>query len=73
MGLDLGKKSRNLVKKIVVSAYDDAGVLDEVYTTTYGNYVFSADGYLLEWYSKGEEAGGTPFQSGRSIFKYFCK
>lgn len=73
MGLDLGKKSRNLVKKIVVSAYDDTGALDEVYTTTYGNYVFSADGYLLEWYAKGDEAGGTPFQSGRSIFKYFCR
>jgi len=73
MGLDLGKKSRNLVKKTIVSLYDDTGSLDDVYTTEYSNYKFSADGYLLEWYAKGEDAGGTPLPSGRTLFKYFCK
>jgi hypothetical protein len=73
MGLDLGKKSRNLVKKYVVTIYDDLGALDEVYSMNFSNYKFSSDGYLTEWYAKGEDAGGTPFQSGRTLFKYFCK
>jgi len=73
MGLDLGKKSRNLVKKYVVTLYNDLGTIDEVYTMNFSNYKFSSDGYLTEWYATGEDAGGTPFQSGRTLFKYFCK
>jgi hypothetical protein len=73
MGLDLGKKSRNIVKKYVVTLYDDQGALDEAYTMNFSNYKFSSDGYLTEWYAVGEDAGGTPFQSGRTLFKYFCK
>jgi hypothetical protein len=72
MGLDLGKKSRNLVKKTVVSVYDDTGALDEVYTTSFSKYVFSSDGYLLEWYASGLDSGGTLLPSGRTLFKYFC-
>jgi hypothetical protein len=73
MALDLGKKSRSLVKKYVVTLYDDLGALDEVYTMNFSNYKFSSDGYLTEWYAVGEDAGGTPFQGGRTLFKYFCK
>jgi hypothetical protein len=73
MGLDLGKKSRNIIKKYVVTLYDDSGVIDEVYTMNFTNYKFSSDGYLTEWYAIGDDAGGTPFQSGRTLFKYFCK
>lgn len=73
MALDLGKKSRNLVKKITVVTYDDSGNLDETLVSNFSNYVFSSDGYLLEWYADGESAGGSPLPSGRTLFKYFCK
>jgi hypothetical protein len=73
LALDLGKKSRNLVKKITVVTYDDTGNLDETLVSNFSNYVFSSDGYLLEWYAEGESAGGSPIPSGRTLFKYFCK
>jgi hypothetical protein len=73
MGLDIGKKSRNLVKKYVVTLYDDLGAIDEVYTMNFSKYKFSSDGYLTEWFAAGEDAGGTPFQAGRTLFRYFCK
>lgn len=73
MALDLGKKSRNLVKKITVVTYDDSGNLDETLVSNFSNYVFSSDGYLVEWYADGESAGGSPLPSGRTLFKYFCK
>ncbi len=73
MALDLGKKSRNLVKKITVVTYDDSGNIDETLVSNFSKYVFSSDGYLLEWYAEGESAGGSPLPSGRTLFKYFCK
>lgn len=72
MALDFGKPSRNLPRKMTVILYDDAGKPDATYVTNYKNFVFSSDGYLLEWYAQGEEAGGTPFPSGRTRFGYFC-
>ena len=73
MSLDLGKKSRNLVKKTTVTVYDDSGNVRDVYTATYGNYKFSADGYLLEWFVSGGDTNVLPFQNGRTLFKYFCR
>ena len=73
MALDLGNKSRNLVKKITVVTYDDSGNIDETLVSNFSNYVFSSDGYLVEWYAEGESAGGSPLPSGRTLFKYFCK
>ena len=73
MALDLGKRSKNLVKRIQVKTYDDMGAVDATTTTEFSKYKFSTDGYLLEWVVSGDEPGLLPFPVGRNAFKYFCR
>ncbi len=73
MTVDMGKKSRNLIKQIRLTTYNNLGMVDETLTTNFGNYVFSSDGYLIEWLVSGDEPGSLPFPKGKNIFKYFCK
>lgn len=72
MGLNLGKFSKNLVKKIVATTYDENGDVDTTYTSSYSDYKYSSDGYLIEWTVGGDLLGGSPFLTGRTAFKYFC-
>ncbi|WP_336515332.1 hypothetical protein [Pollutibacter soli] len=72
MGLNIGKPSRNLVKKVVATTYDENGNVDSTLTSTYSDYKYSSDGYLIEWTVGGDLLGGSPFFTGRSAFKYYC-
>ena len=73
MALDLGKKSRNLLKRVKTSSYDDTGMLDETLTTEFSDPYFSADGYLLAWTASGDEPAALPFFLGRNVFRYHCR
>jgi hypothetical protein len=73
MALDLGKKSRNLLKRVKTSTYDDAGMLQETLTTEFSDPYFSMDGYLLEWTVSGDEPAALPFLVGRNVFRYHCR
>jgi hypothetical protein len=73
MALDLGKKSRNLLKRVKTSTYNDAGMLQETLTTEFSDPYFSMDGYLLEWTVSGDEPASLPFLVGRNVFKYHCR
>lgn len=72
MGLNLGKFSKNLVKKIVATTFDENGAIETTYTSSYSDYKYSSDGYLIEWTVGGELLGGSPFVTGRTAFTYFC-
>jgi hypothetical protein len=72
MALNLGKASKNLVKKITLNTYDENGNLDQTFVTNISKYVFSSDGYLTEWYAQGDDISGAGIPAGRSQFKYFC-
>lgn len=73
MAVDAGKLSRNLVRKIVVTNFNDTGAVESTATSNYSGYVYSADGYLLEWKVGGEVPDALPFPPGRNIFKYHCR
>jgi hypothetical protein len=70
--LDLGKASRNALKKMSVTLYDDQGLPEETYVNHYSNYVFSSDGYLLEWSTYTEASSAGPAHGGRERFGYYC-
>lgn len=73
MALDLGKKSRNLLKQIKTSTYNDAGMVDETLTTMISDPYFSSDGYLLECTVSGDEPASLPLFVGRNVFRYHCR
>lgn len=73
MALNAGKVSRNLVRKIDVTTFNDTGVVEASATSTYSNYIYSADGYLLEWKVGGDVPEALPFPPGRNQFKYHCR
>lgn len=73
MAVDLGRKSRNLLRRIKSSTYDDAGMVDETLTTEFSSPLFSMDGYLLEWTVSGDEPIALPFFVGRNVFRYHCR
>jgi hypothetical protein len=53
--------------------YDSAGNVNQTLVTDFKNYVFSSDGYLLEWFVEGDIPSGLPILTGRTKFKYLCK
>jgi hypothetical protein len=71
--LDLGKTSRNVLRTMSVTLYDDQGLPEETFVNHYSNYVFSSDGYLLEWSTFTEASSAGPAQGGRARFGYHCK
>jgi hypothetical protein len=72
LAFDIGKKSSNVVKKVTMSIYDNAGNLDQTLVTSFKDYVFSSDGYLLEWIGDGDDQSALGLISGRTKFKYHC-
>jgi hypothetical protein len=73
LAFDLGKKSNNVLKRTTMRLYDSAGNVSQTLVTDYKNYVFSSDGYLLEWFVEGDVPNGLPLLTGRTKFKYLCK
>jgi hypothetical protein len=73
MAVDAGKLSRNLVRKIDVTTFNDTGAVESTATSNYAGYIYSADGYLLEWKVSGDVPEALPFPPGRNQFKYHCR
>lgn len=73
MAVGLGNPSRNLVRRIDVSTYNDAGMIDATTTSRYGSYGYSADGYLLDWKVGGDVPDALPFPPGKNLFHYHCR
>ncbi len=73
LAFDLGKKNTNVIKRISMRFYDDMGIVTETLVTEFKNYVFSQDGYLLEWYAEGDTQDGLALLNGLTKFKYRCK
>lgn len=72
MALNLGTPSKNALTKMTTRYYDN-NVLDETLTTTYRNYKFSRDGYVLELTADGDYQEGTGILFGKTKFTYRCK
>lgn len=72
MALNLGTPSKNVLTKMTTRYYDN-NVLDETLTTTYRNYKFSRDGYVLELIADGDYQEGTGILFGKTKFSYSCK
>jgi hypothetical protein len=72
MAVDIGKKSTNVVSTISMITYDENGVADASYNTVLKDVVFSADGYLTEWYAEGDSFDALGLFSGRTLFQYKC-
>ncbi|HRN56809.1 MAG TPA: hypothetical protein PLL71_10175 [Agriterribacter sp.] len=71
--VNMGKKPKNLLEKIVVKIYDSDGNVIQTYNTTYKNYKFSPDNYVTELYASGDVMDGLPFVDGLTKFEYQCK
>ena len=73
MAVDMGKRSRNLVSRISLTTYGSGGMPDSTLTARYGDYVFTTDGYLVEWKVSGDPIPALPFPPGRNRIRYFCR
>lgn len=73
MAVDMGKRSRNLVRQIRLTTFGGAGSADSTLTARYGDYVFTSDGYLVEWTVSGDPIPSLPFPPGRNRIRYFCR
>jgi hypothetical protein len=73
MGLDLGKKSQNLVSKISITEFDNTGAVTNNYVSIIKNVKYSLDGYITEWYVEGDGFDALGLFSGRNKFSYFCR
>jgi hypothetical protein len=73
MGLDLGKKSQNLVSKISITEFDNAGAVSKNYESLIKNVKYSLDGYITEWYVEGDGFDALGLFSGRNKFSYYCR
>ena len=73
LSLNLGTKSKNVIKKIVMSAYDDSGNISKTYTANYSNVKFSSDGYVTQLYATGDYIDGLPLLTNLTKFSYRCK
>ena len=71
--VNVGTKPKNLVEHIGVSIYDSDGNEILTFKTTYSNYKFSADDYVIEVYASGDVIDGLPLVSGLTKFEYECK
>lgn len=72
MAVDIGKKSTNVVKTIIMTTYDNNGAPSDTYTTLIKDVKFSTDGYITEWFAQGDSFDALGIFSGRTLFKYSC-
>jgi hypothetical protein len=73
MGIDLGKKSQNLVSKITITEFDNTGAVSNNYESIIKNVKYSLDGYITEWYVEGDGFDALGIFSGRNKFSYYCR
>jgi hypothetical protein len=73
MGLDLGKKSTNLVSKINTTEFDNTGGVINNYESIIKNVKYSLDGYITEWYVEGDGFDADGLFKGRNKFSYYCR
>lgn len=73
LSVNVGKKSRNLLQRIVVKLYDAGGNALNTYNTEYKDYKFSSDDYITEVYASGDIVDGLPIVTGLTKFNYYCK
>lgn len=73
LSINAGKKSKNVLTKIIVKTFDAGGSVNHTYTTDYKNYKFSQDGYITELYATGDIVDGMLIIDGLTKFKYECK
>ncbi len=72
LALNVGNKSKNLPKKVVMRLYDNSGNISHTYTTAFSNFKFTADGYVNELYASGDNIDGIQLY-GLTKFSYRCK
>jgi hypothetical protein len=70
--LDFGKKPTNLIKKISVVYYDNAGVSQGTFETFLSDVKFNNEGYVTEWYADGTSFDPLGIFLGRTLFSYKC-
>ncbi|PWU03942.1 MAG: hypothetical protein C5B52_02365 [Bacteroidetes bacterium] len=73
LSLNLGTKSKNIIKKIVMTTYDDNGNASKTYTSNYSNVKLSSDGYVTQLYASGDYIDGLPLLTNLTKFSYRCK
>lgn len=72
LSMNIGKKSKNQLNRIIVKTYDASGNVIHTYNTDYKNYKFSSDGYITELYASGDIVDGMLIVDGLTKFKYEC-
>ncbi|MGN6437144.1 MAG: hypothetical protein ACTHMM_11450 [Agriterribacter sp.] len=73
LSINAGKKSKNVLTKIVVKTFDAGGNVINTYNTDYKDYKFSSDGYVTELHAIGDLVDGMLVIDGLTKFKYECK
>lgn len=71
--MPFGKKGNYPVKDITTNIYDvtDGSLLDK-WATTFGGYVYSQDGFILQTTAKGDLQQGLGLLFGTTRFEYQC-
>lgn len=72
MALNLGTPSRNVPTQLITRYYEN-GTLSETLRTTYRDYKFSRDGYILELTAEGDYQEATGIMNGKTKFSYSCR
>ena len=73
-GLAFGKKATNPIKQINTKIYDsNTGAVIESWQTSYSEYVFSSDKYVLQVSARGDNQQGMGLFIGTMRFDYSCK
>ena len=73
MAVDLGSRNRNVLSKLTASNYDSSGNVSDSVVTTFSDYKFSSDGYLLQWIASGDVPATGVLPPGLTKFGYACK
>lgn len=71
--VNVGKKSNNLLEKIVLRLFDDNGSELQSYVTVYKRYEFTANGNVSAVFASGDALDGLPLVNGLTRFEYDCK
>ena len=72
--LNYGKKMRYPVKSMITKVYDpSAQKLLDTWTSSFGAYTYSVDGYVVQGIQTGDLQQGFALFYGKTIFTYLCQ
>lgn len=70
---NFGTKNFNAVKNLKVRNYNPGNVVRDSLVSSFSNYIFSRDGYVLSTQMGGDDQPSIPALAGKLSFSYHCR